>query len=151
MEAGDGRGGRVVNYGRRENRKFSPERVRLPLVALLDVILFLLLYFIVAGSLAPPEGEQPSSLKTDRAAASKGADLQPQILLVDTAAGAVRFRIGERILGDKQSLITILARLPKESGIVVRVADAAPVEAASTALQACMDAGFSKVSYVAPK
>ncbi len=140
-----------MKFTRPESRGFSLEKVRLPLVALLDVILFLLLYFIIAGTLAAPEAELPSSLRTDRKGSGRGSDLQPQILMVESRAGAVRFRIGERAMDTKPALVTVLGQLPKESGIVVRVAGEAPVEAAAAALQACRDAGFIKISYVASR
>jgi biopolymer transport protein ExbD len=140
-----------LKFVRYQERRFAMERVRLPLVALLDVILFLLLYFIIAGTLAAPEGELQSALRTDRAGQGRGADLIPQIVMVDYLAGKPRFRIGERIAEDKEGLAGVLSQLPKESGVVVRVAGDAPVEAAVTAMQACRDAGFTKISYVAPK
>jgi biopolymer transport protein ExbD len=140
-----------LNFGKREERKFTLERVRLPLVPLLDVILFLLLYFIIAGTIAAPEGELESALKTDRAGSGRGSDLQPQIVMVDYPGGKPRFRIGERAMADKASLTSVLVQLPKESGVVIKASGDATVEAAVTALQACRDAGFSKVSYVASK
>jgi biopolymer transport protein ExbD len=140
-----------VKFRRYHKPRFALEKVRLPLVALLDVILFLLLYFIVAGTIAAPEAELPSSLKTDRQGAGRGSDLQPQILLVDSPSGKVRFRIGERATDSRPALVSVLGQLPKESGIVVKVSGEAPVEAAAAALQACRDAGFSKVSYVASR
>jgi hypothetical protein len=72
-----------MNFRRTEDRRFALEKVRLPLVALIDVVLFLLLYFVMAGTLAPEEMELPSALKTDKQAAGPGADLQPQILYAD--------------------------------------------------------------------
>jgi biopolymer transport protein ExbD len=140
-----------VNFRRYQKRGFTLEKVRLPLVALLDVILFLLLYFIIAGTIAAPEAELPSSLKTDRQGSGRGSDLQPQILLVDNPGGKIRFRIGERATDSKPALVSVLGQLPKESGIVVKVAGEAPVDAAAAALQACRDAGFLKISYVATR
>ena len=37
--------------------------------------------------------------------------------------------------------------LPKEPGVVVRVADDVTVEGAASALQACRDAGFTRIAY----
>jgi biopolymer transport protein ExbD len=140
-----------VKFTKAQDRKFSIERVRLPLVALIDVILFLLIYFVMAGTLAAEESQLPSSLRTDRQAAGKGSDLSPQIVFVEWIAGATRFRIGERVMNDKAALAGVLLQLPKDSGVVVKVTGAVSVEGAASALQACRDAGFSKVSYVPAK
>lgn len=132
---------------RREDTRFELDKVRLPLVALIDVVLFLLMYFVIAGTLAAEESQLAASLKTD-AKGGRASDLQPLVLNVE-ASGA--FRVGERIVGDQLGLATLLKQLPKEQGVVVRVNDAATVETAAAALQAAHDAGFDKVSYVAAK
>jgi hypothetical protein len=41
----------------------------------------------------------------------------------------------------------LVAGLPKEPGLVVRVADDVPVSDAAGALQMCRDAGFGKIAY----
>jgi biopolymer transport protein ExbD len=140
-----------MKFQKYRTRRFALEGVRLPLIALVDVVLFLLLYFIIAGTLTPPEGELASSLRTDRGGTGRSSDLLPQILMVDYPAGRARFRIGERVMEDKASLVGLLAQLPKEGGIVLKVAGEAPVESAATALQACRDAGFVNISYVATR
>lgn len=121
---------------------------RLPLVALIDVVLFLLIYFIMVGNLAPVEQNLETTLKTDRKAAGDANNLIPQIVSVDATDGKASFQIGERVIGDKATLTTVLSGLNKEAGVVVRVAGRAPVWAAAAAVQACKDAGFTKVSYV---
>lgn len=123
----------------------------LPLVALLDVIFFMLLYFMAAGTLATPDAELQSAIATDRKGAGRGTDLQSQILYVESASGVVRYRLASRAMKDKAETVNVLGKLPKEPGIVVKVADDVPVSAAAAALQACRDAGFSRVSYVAGK
>lgn len=120
---------------------------RMPLVALIDVVLFLLLYFMMAGNLAPVEANLATALKTDGGRAA-GADLVPQILDVDHVAGVARFRIGSRAASDRASLTEILRQLPKEGGVVVRAAGSALVADVASAVQACKDAAFRKVSYV---
>lgn len=132
---------------RRRRREFHVHR--LPLVAFLDVCFFLLLYFMMAGTLAPPEGELSAAISAERRAAGKGSDLQSQVFLVEVDQGKVWYRIGERRHEQAADARKILEQLPKQPGIVVKVADNAPVSAAAAALQACRDAGFSKVSYVA--
>lgn len=119
---------------------------RLPITAFLDVVLFLLFYFLLAGNLADIEAELPSGLKTERQ--SGRSDLSPQVVHVRSDGGRPAFQIGERVLGDRASLAAILTQLPKDQGVFVKVAGSASVEAAAAALQACRDAGFSKVNYV---
>jgi biopolymer transport protein ExbD len=124
---------------------------RLPLVALIDVVLFLLMYFMLATDLGGSEKNLASALKTDSGtvgSSGKGSALRPQIIRVEATANGHLFRIGERELRDEKSLLAVLQILPKESGIVVRVSPDAKVESAAAALQACKDAGFVKVSYV---
>jgi biopolymer transport protein ExbD len=137
-----------MKFLRREDRRFEIERVRLPLIALIDVVLFLLLYFMIAGTMTGEESLLASSLKTDKPGKGRGSDLQSQILFVESAGDAPRFRLGDRTVQDRPGLASLLKQLPKDSGIVVKVAPQVRVEAAATALQACKDAGFQKVSYV---
>jgi biopolymer transport protein ExbD len=136
-----------VKFTRTQERRFSIEKVRLPLIALIDVILFLLIYFVMAGTLAGEEAQLAAALKTDKQGAGAGSDLAPQIVFVDPKG----FKLGDRVFADKGSLTPVLAQLPKQNGIIVKVGGAAPVEAAAGALQACKDAGFTKVSYVPAK
>jgi biopolymer transport protein ExbD len=133
---------------RRRHRKEYPIP-RLPLIALIDVVLFLLLYFMLAGSLSPVESNLATALRTQGGGASR--DLPPQVVSVSGAGGKSTYRIGDRILGTRDELAEVLARLPKQAGVVVRVAGDAPVAAAAAAIQAAKDAGFVKVSYVPAK
>ncbi|MFN0132943.1 MAG: ExbD/TolR family protein [Phycisphaerales bacterium] len=139
-----------MKFTRGEDRRFAPERVRLPLVALIDVIMLLLIYFVLAGSLTPEESELPSSLRTEKAG-GKASDLLPQILIVEPGPAAAQFRIGERVMSDRASLAAILKQLPKDAGVAVKVRPGVDVAAAAAALQACTDGGFTKVSYVPAK
>jgi biopolymer transport protein ExbD len=121
--------------------------IRIPLIALIDVVLFLLLYFIMAGELAAGrEGELNAALQTDKS--PRAANLQPQVLRVDGALSGVAYVIGERRVSSVRELSSILVRLPREAGILVRVSGDVSVEAAVGAVQACRDAGFVRVSYV---
>ena len=140
-----------MRFTRTQDRRFSIDKVRLPLIALIDVILFLLIYFVMAGTLAGEEAQLAAALKTDKQGAGAGSDLAPQIVFVEAKGGASSFRLGDRVFPDKGSLTPVLAQLPKQNGIIVKVGGAAPVEAAAGALQACKDAGFTKVSYVPAK
>lgn len=141
-----------MKFLRREDRRFQPEKVRLPLVALIDVVFFLLIYFVIAGTMAGEEAQLAAALRADKQGAGKGSDLSPQLLFVEPGAtGKARFRIGERQTEDRLSLTAILKQLPRENGVIMRVASGVTVEAAAAALQATRDAGFVKVSYVPAK
>jgi biopolymer transport protein ExbD len=127
----------------------GPSRYKLSLIALIDVVLFLLLYFMVAGTLAPEEKELPSTLRGEHGASGRQEDLQPQIVVVALGAdGKAEFRIGARAVHDKASLATILRVLPKEGGVFVRTSGRVRVGAAAEAIQACRDAGFIRITYV---
>ncbi len=134
-----------MRFVRRERRTLT--MIRIPLVALIDVVLFLLLYFMMAGELASAgEGQLSATLSTDKKAAP--TNLQAQILRVDPAPGGVAFVIGQRKSSTATELLGVLKSLPKEAGVLVRVSGDVPVEQAAAAVQACRDAGFAKVSYV---
>ena len=140
-----------MKFLRREDRRFEMEKVRLPLIALIDVVLFLLLYFMFAGTMTGEESLLSSSLRTDKPGKGRGSDLQSQILVVEPSGATARFRLGDRSVEDKAGLAVLLKQLPKDGGIIVKVAPQVRVEAAAAALQACSDAGFRKVSYVPGK
>jgi biopolymer transport protein ExbD len=130
-------------------RRTEFEIPKLPLVALIDVVFFLLLYFIMAGNLAAVEANLESSLKTDKRSSGASSNLVPQIVNVEGGpTGQGLFRLGERTMGDKKALSDVLRSLTKEGGVVVRVSGTAPTHAVATALQACKDARFTKISYV---
>lgn len=135
---------------RASNRRRPPAPMRLPLIALIDVVLFLLFYFIIAGSLSGVESSLAAAIGTESKGRA-GADLAPQVLQVETSPGGIRYRIGDRTMTDRATLVALLKKLPQRTGIVVKVAGDAPVSAAATALQSCKDAGFTKVSYVPTK
>lgn len=127
----------------------GPSRYKLSLIALIDVVLFLLLYFMVAGNLSPEEKELPSTLRGDRGSGGRQEDLQPQIVNVQLGGdGKPEYRIGARAATDRDSLAAILRVLPKEGGVFVRTSGRVRVEAAAAALQACRDAGFVRITYV---
>lgn len=121
---------------------------KLTLVALIDVCLFLLLYFMIASTFAGPESQLASGIRTEKPGSGKAQDLQPLFLEVTLEDGGPSFRLGQRVTSDRAALREVLLQLPKGGGVVVRVAGDVPVEGAAAAIQACKDAGFVKVSYV---
>jgi biopolymer transport protein ExbD len=132
---------------RRRTGLLELSEMRLPLIALIDVILFLLMYFLLAGNLEAEERELAATLGSGRATAGDTGGFTPQVIDVSTANGETAFRIGTRTLPGRTALRDALRLLPKEPGIVVRVADNVTVEGAAAALQACRDAGFTRIAY----
>jgi biopolymer transport protein ExbD len=132
----------------RTRTRVDPASIRLPLIALIDVILFILLYFMLAGTLAAEEADLATALRTDKGAAASASDLAPQTLVVEAGGAGPQFRLGERVVADRASLLAVLGQLRPEVGIIIRVKGDVPVAAAATAVQACKDAGFTRVSYV---
>ena len=138
-----------MNFKRR--KESSTDIIRLPLAALIDVVFFLLLYFIMAGTLAAAEGELPMTLSTGKRAAGSGSDYSTQVLFVQIENSKPVFRLGTRVINTQEQLTAVLSQLPKEPGIVVRAQDEVPVQWTAAALQSARDAGFARVSYVAGK
>lgn len=129
----------------------GPETMRLQLVALIDVVLFILLYFMLATSFSPEERTLTTTTVSEGARGSGRSALAPQVVYVEKLGDAAVYRIGSRTVKDAAGLAGLLALLPKENGVFVKVSGSVPVEAAAGALQAAKDAGFVKVSYVPAK
>lgn len=126
--------------------KFELEKVRLPLVAFIDVVLFLLLYFVISGNMAAEEQILSTTL-----GASQGRSqslLQSQMLVIEIQNGLVVYRIGERVMPDREALAGVLAQLPHDAGIIVRPSPEVPVEATAAAVQEAKNAGFTRISYL---
>ena len=124
--------------------------MRLPLIALIDVILFLLMYFLLAGSLESEERELASRIAAPGGAAD-ASGFAPQVVEVTVRDGRAAFTLGARPPAGLASLAEALRGLPKEPGVVVRVADDVPVRDAASALQACRDAGFDRIAWQPPR
>jgi len=126
----------------------ADERDLLPMTSLIDVVFLLLIYFMVTASFTARENDLASALRADEQGTGRASDLLPQILSVELAGDAVVYRIGERALSDRASLVEMLSRLNKDMGVFVKASNVVPIEATATALQSCTDAGFVKVTYV---
>jgi biopolymer transport protein ExbD len=120
---------------------------RLQLAPMIDVIFLLLIFFMTTTTLATPESELASGLQAQRHG-GVAADLAPQILEVIRAGDQTIFRIGERTVRDREALRAVLASLPKDAGVFVKVSSAVDVADAAAALQTCRDAGYARVTYV---
>lgn len=125
--------------------------MRLPLVALIDVVLFLLFYFVVSYSVSGEERELGATLASLGPAAPSpgdtGAKGRPQLVLVRWADSGPEFRVGTEVAADEQALVALLQGLPKDEGMVIAAAADAPVEATAAAMQAGRDAGFERIGY----
>jgi biopolymer transport protein ExbD len=120
----------------------------LPLTSMIDVVFLLLIYFMVTVSATPPEADLASTLQQQSDKQSAAGDFQPQIVFVERGGGGVVYRLGAHTISERGELRRLLVELPKDSGVIVKVANDVPVESAAAALQTCKDAGFVKVSYV---
>jgi biopolymer transport protein ExbD len=135
-------------------RKHASQRdyiTRLPLVAFIDVTFFLLLYFVMAGTLAEGEADLTSAVSSTPRGSGRGNDFSSQIVYVENDAGRTRFRVADKVLPTQADVVALLRRLPKDPGVIIKAADDVTVAAAAAALQAAKDAGFRKVTYVGSK
>lgn len=132
---------------RRQRRR--AERLTVNLTSMIDVTFLLLVYFLVSTVLARPEDLLTSSIQTrDADAAGAEVDFQPQIIEVIRLDGAPTYRLAGRTFIDAASLVSVLADLPRDIGIFVRVHPDVPVGFALAAVQSTRDAGFEQVTYV---
>lgn len=136
-----------MNLSRRRSKRLSIDAMRLPLVALIDVVLFLLFYFMVAGDIAASEAELQTALATQQSSGAGTSSLQAQIIEVKLDGTTPVYRVGARTVRTSNTLVNILTNLPHDVGVIIRVDDNVPVEAAAIAVQAATDAGFSKITY----
>ncbi|MFO0895734.1 MAG: biopolymer transporter ExbD [Phycisphaerales bacterium] len=135
-----------MNLSRGRETRLDPAGLRLPVVALIDVVFFLLFYFIIAGTLAAEEAELSGTLAV-QGGGSSGSPLSPQLVSVEPEGGRVVFRIGARTLPDRGGLLAALRELPKDPGVVIQANDRVDVESVATAMQMAHDAGFTKVTF----
>jgi hypothetical protein len=93
------------------------------------------------------ERELAATLGSGRATAGDSGGFTPQVVDVTMSNGSTSYRIGTRTFAGRDALRDAIRPLPKEPGVVVRVADDVTVEGAASALQACRDAGFTRIAY----
>lgn len=131
--------------------RLDPAEIRLPLIALIDIILFLLMYFILAGSLQAEEAQLGTALAA-QSTTGRGSDVPPAVIDVRrTASGrGFEFRLGSRVFASRGELASALSELPVGQTIMLRVDDEVSVSAVAAAAQAAKDTGFINVLYIAP-
>lgn len=133
----------------RNHHDVGVSSAKLPMTAMIDVVFMMLMYFLLSATLSDPESDLASALRAEQeSGSSAAADFQPQIVEILMRDGQVVYRIGLRELTDAVRLEELLRPLPKEPGVFVQVSSDVPVSAAAAGLQACKDAGFTRVSYV---
>ena len=132
----------------RESPSRSRDRPVVFTTSFIDVVFLLLIFFLVTATFQREEGRLSSAREAERASGGSGADLVPQIIDVRADDTGPVFQIGERTMRDRPALEALLRPLPKDPGVFVRVYGSAPVHAVASALQACRDAGFVRISYV---
>jgi biopolymer transport protein ExbD len=121
---------------------------RLPITSMIDVVFLLLIYFIITNTFTAPESRLSSGLQAERQGPGRTADFAPQVVHVELIDGSPGFRVGERVVRAQADLRDLVSQLRREAGVFVRVRSDVPVSAVAAALQACTDAGFTRVSYV---
>ena len=124
--------------------------VRLPLIGMIDAFFLLLVYFLTSATITPPEEELAASLSAEKTDAS-AASLEPQVILVGSRQVGMPFTVSGVSIASQQALVELLVDLPKEPGVFVRATDDALVADVAAAFQACTDAGFERITYVAPE
>lgn len=139
-----------MRFSKKNRNLLGRHTMRLQLIAMIDVVLFILLYFMLSSSFAADEKNLDAALGVEGRGA-KGTNLQPQVVMVQAKEGGAVYVIGERVVKDREALENVLKLLPKEQGVFVKVTGQVPVDAAAVALQAASDAGFRKISYVPTK
>lgn len=133
----------------RNHHDVGVSSAKLPMTAMIDVVFMMLMYFLLSATLSDPESDLASALRAEQeSGSSAAADFQPQIVEVLMREGRVVYRVGLRELSDAARLEELLKPLPKAPGVFVQVSADVPVSAAAAGLQACKDAGFTRVSYV---
>ncbi len=132
-------------------RKHKLNRAAVNLSSMIDVTFLLLVYFIVTTVLATPEDLLSPALKVEEGSSISEEELDPQIIEVRQQDGRSVYSIGAHLCYERNELANILATLPVEPGLIIRVSDEVPVGFAVAAIQIARDAEFEKVTYVPAK
>ena len=116
---------------------------------MIDVTFLLLIYFMVTMVLTTTEDRLTPTLQTERDSSSgPTSDFQPQVVEVMLLDGSPVYRLGTRVMRNREELETMLLDLPKPPGVFVQVYGHVPVHFAVAAIQTARNAGFDQVTYV---
>lgn len=127
------------------------DRIVVNLASMIDVSFLLLFYFMVGTMLEDRETRLSTALQTQSSSASAAADFQPQFVEVRAVDSAPAYVLGTHICRTRAELAAVLAPLPKDPGVFVKVFDGTDVGFAVAAIQVARDAGFQQVTYVPAK
>ena len=124
-------------------------RAGVNLTSMIDVVFLLLVYFIVTTVISIPEDRlAPALQQRESKAGGAKQDLEPQIVEVVAEGGTPVYRFGDRVMTARGELAAVLAGLPQDPGLFIKVSDGVPIGFAIAALQEARNAGFEKVTYV---
>jgi biopolymer transport protein ExbD len=137
-----------MSISRSAKRKHRSARLgALPLTSMIDVVFLLLIFFLVTANFAQEEHKLPATLQTEGGGVQT-SDLQPQIIHIRMQGSEPSFVMGEVVVTDGPSLVSLLSSLPKDPGVAIKSEPDVPISAIALALQSARDAGFVKRSYV---
>jgi len=125
-----------------------PKTPLMSMTPMIDVTFLLLVFFLISTSQAPPETSLAPGLQAISADGGSAADLEQQSIELVLLGGSPAYRVGSRVVRDRQSLAAVIEPLPREPGIFVKGSGEVDTAFAATALQVCRDVGFTKVTYV---
>lgn len=124
-------------------------KLDMQMTSMIDCVFLLLIFFMVTSSFALAERELDPGIKVERPTGKAASDLAPAVVEVVRGAAGFVYRLGGREFPATGELTDVLRKFEnKPDGAVVRASDDAPFDMAASAIQACKDAGYQKVSYV---
>lgn len=135
-----------MNFARKNGSR--PTLLRMSMTPMIDVTFLLLIFFLISTSQTPPESALSPGLQAISAEAGSSSDFERQTVEILTHLGTPAYRVGSRIIRDRETLMSVLESLPKEGGLFVEGSGGVVTRYAAEALQSARDAGFEKVTYV---
>jgi len=135
-----------MNFSNTKRRRINSTALNLS--SMIDVTFLLLVYFIVTTVFTPPEDLLSPALKVEEGTSSQREEFEPQIVIVSIQGANPAYLIGEQVLRNREQFVTVISKLPREPGIIIRVEDTVPVGFAIAAIQESRNAGFERVTYV---
>lgn len=120
---------------------------RLSLVAFIDVVFFLLLYLIMAGTLGGGESQLRSGIESAAPGPAGAVREVPVLLHLEREQDRTIVRIGSRRVEAREQLVAVLREIPSVTGALVLAGPGVRVADVAMVLQAARDAGLERVSY----
>ena len=132
------------------HRKLQRGRsITLDLTSMIDVVFLLLIFFLLNVSFQLTERDLDAAIQ-DQSRSGKRNQFEPVIVEFERRGDRHVYKLGAAPIDDAAMLTRTLRQFPnKIDGAFVRVTDDAPFAMVAAAVQACHDAGFLAVSYVA--